>query len=53
MLIYTTMRNVQGEDKDRLPVSILVSASHVKQHTPNRTEKMSYMGLRRESVDDG
>lgn len=28
MLIYTTMRNVQGEDKDRLLVSILVSASH-------------------------
>lgn len=28
MLIYTTMRNVQGEDKVRLLVSILASASH-------------------------
>lgn len=27
MLIYTTMKTVQGEDKDRLLVSTLVSAS--------------------------
>ena len=67
MLIYTTMRNVQGEDKDRLLVSIWVSASHPEgdrstapppvglhetAHT-NRTEEMSYMGLQCEIVDDG
>lgn len=65
MLIYTTMRNVQGED--RCPVSILASASHLveedrstpvspvglTQHTPNRTEKMPYVGLQCVCVDDG
>lgn len=53
MLIYTTMSNVQGKDRDRLLVAMLVllltmreeigstpasPSSLLEQYTPNRTE---------------
>lgn len=44
MLIYTTMKKVQGEDKDRLLMSTLVSASHPEGE--GRSTSTSPAGLR-------
>lgn len=43
MPIYTTMRNVQGEDNNRLLVTILVSASHPEEE--NGSKPPSPVGL--------